>query len=172
MSTPFGGPARMAPGLPNLPTPPTGWPVGSYATYAEAQRAVDYLADGSFPVSDVTIVGVDLMLVERVIGRLTWSRVLLSGGASGAWFGLFVGLLLGLFSAGGNTFGPILVGLVSGVVFGAVFAAVGYGASRGRRDFTSASQMVAGRYDVLSHPRNAEKGRDLLAKLAMRTQPG
>ncbi len=33
MTTPFGGPARTAPGLPNLPTPPTGWPVGSYATY-------------------------------------------------------------------------------------------------------------------------------------------
>ena len=51
MSTPFGGPARTAPGLPNLPTPPTGWPVGSYATYAEAQRAVDYLADRDFPVA-------------------------------------------------------------------------------------------------------------------------
>jgi hypothetical protein len=162
VSTPFGGPARTAPGLPNIPTPPTGWPVGSYATYTEAQRAVDYLADRDFPVGDVTIVGVDLMLVERVIGRLTWSRVLISGAASGAWFGLFVGLLLGLFSAGNNTFGPILVGL-----FGVVFAAVGYGATRGRRDFTSASQMVAGRYDVLCQPRNAEKARELLAKLAM-----
>ena len=47
-----------------------------------------------------------------------------------------------------------------------VFAAVGYGATRGRRDFTSASQMVAGRYDVLCQPRNAEKARELLAKLA------
>ena len=85
MTTPFGGPARSAPGLPNLPTPPTGWPVGSYAKYEEAQRAVDYLADSDFPVRDVTIVGVDLMLVERVIGRLTWGRVIASGAASGAW---------------------------------------------------------------------------------------
>ncbi|WP_300010069.1 general stress protein [Pseudonocardia sp.] len=166
MSTPFGGPARTAPGLPNLPTPPTGWPVGSYATYEEAQRAVDHLADSDFPVRDVTIVGVDLMLVERVIGRLTWGRVLASGAASGAWFGLFVGLLLSLFSPEAS-FGPILVGLASGIVFGLVFAAVGYGASRGRRDFTSSSQMVAGRYDVLCQPRNAEKARELLAKLAM-----
>ncbi len=166
MTTPFGGPARTAPGLPNLPTPPTGWPVGSYATYEEAQRAVDHLADSDFPVRDVTIVGVDLMLVERVIGRLTWGRVLASGAASGAWFGLFVGLLLSLFSPDG-TLGPILVGLASGLVFGLVFAAVGYGATRGRRDFTSASQMVAGRYDVLCQPRNAEKARELLGKLAM-----
>ena len=53
------------------------------------------------------------------------------------------------------------------MLFGVVFAAVGYGATRGRRDFTSASQMVAGRYDVLCQPRNAEKARELLAKLAM-----
>ena len=168
MSTPFGGPARTAPGLPNLPTPPTGWPVGSYATYAEAQRAVDYLADSNFPVGDVTIVGVDLMLVERVIGRLTWGRVLLSGAASGAWFGLFVGLLLGLFSTGG-ALAPIVVGLVAGTAFGLAGAAVRYGATRGRRDFASVTQLVAGRYDVLSQPRNAERGKEMLTSLAWRS---
>ncbi len=169
MTAPFGGAGRPAPGLPSLPTPPTGWPVGSYATYEEAQRAVDHLADSDFPVRDVTIVGVDLMLVERVIGRLTWGRVLMSGALSGAWFGLFVGLLLTFFTPTGPSFGPVLVALVSGIVFGVVFAAVGYGATHGRRDFTSASQMVAGRYDVLCQPRNAEKARELLAKLAMGT---
>jgi hypothetical protein len=166
VTTPFGGPARTAPGLPNLPTPPTGWPVGSYATYAEAQRAVDHLADSDFPVRDVTIVGVDLMLVERVIGRLTWGRVLASGAASGAWLGLFFGLLLSLFSPTAS-YAPIIVGLVGGAIFAMIFAAVGYRASAGRRDFTSSSQMVAGRYDVLCQPRNAEKARELLAKLAM-----
>ena len=168
MTSPFGGPARSVPGLPNLPTPPTGWPVGSYATYEEAQRAVDHLADSDFPVRDVTIVGVDLMLVERVIGRLTWGRVIASGAASGAWFGLFIGLLLSFFSQGPGL-GAIVTSLVSGMVFFAVFAAVSYGATRGRRDFTSQSQMVAGRYDVLCQPRSAEKARELLAKLAMGT---
>ena len=76
-------------------------------------------------------------------------------------------MLLSLFNPTGSGFRPILVGLASGVLFGLVFAAVGYGATRGRRDFTSASQMVAGRYDVLCQPRNAEKARELLAKLAM-----
>jgi hypothetical protein len=169
VTTPFGGPARSVPGLPNLPTPPTGWPVGSYATYEEAQRAVDHLADSDFPVRDVTIVGVDLMLVERVIGRLTWGRVIGSGAASGAWFGLFIGLLLSFFSTSGNPIGPILTSLVCGIVFFAVFAAVGYSATRGRRDFTSQSQMVAGRYDVLCQPPSAEKARELLAKLALGT---
>ncbi|MDQ3885556.1 MAG: magnesium transporter [Actinomycetota bacterium] len=164
MTNPFTGQGQM----PGLPTPPTGWPIGSYATYAEAQRAVDYLADSDFPVQEVTIVGVDLMLVERVLRRLTWGRVLGTGAVSGAWFGLFVGFLLSLFTHPGAGFlGPILVGLTTGVIFGMVFAAAGYASSRGRRDFASASQLVAGRYDVLCQPRSAEKGRDLLAKLSM-----
>lgn len=151
----------------NLPTPPTGWPIGSYATYAEAQRAVDHLADESFPVQDVTIVGVEPMLVERVTGRLTWGRVLSAGAASGAWFGLFVGLLLSFFSTG--ALGAILVGLVTGVVFGMGFAAIGYASLRGQRDFVSNTQLVATRYDVLCEPRSAERGRELLAKLATST---
>ncbi|TNC23224.1 general stress protein [Amycolatopsis alkalitolerans] len=167
---PFSSSGRPAQGLPRMPTPPSGWPIGSYSTYAEAQRAVEHLADSDFAVEDVTIVGVDLMLVERVIGRLSWGRVLGTGAVSGAWFGLFVGILLSLFSGGGSgiNYPPILVGLVSGMLFGVVFAGISYASTRGRRDFSSASQLVAGRYDVLCQPRNAEQGRDLLAKLAMR----
>lgn len=153
------------PSQPNLPTLPNGWPIGSYETYAEAQKAVDHLADRAFPVADITIVGVEPLLVERVSARLTWGRVLASGAASGAWFGLFVGLLLSIFTPGAGI-GPILIGLVSGVAFGLVFSAVGYASTRGKRDFVSSSQLVARRYDVLCHPRNAEKGRDLLAELA------
>ncbi|EIE97965.1 general stress protein [Saccharomonospora glauca] len=154
-----------------LPTMPTGWPIGSYATYAEAQRAVDHLADKNFPVQDVTIVGVDPLLVERVAARLTWGKVLGSGAMSGAWFGLFVGLLLSLFTPGAGLT-PILIGLLSGVAFGMAFAAAGYAATRGRRDFISHSQLVATRYDVLCQPRNAEAGRDLLAQLAMSSGRG
>lgn len=170
MANPFGGPSRSMPGL---PTPPTGWPVGSYATYAEAQRAVDYLADNDFTVQDVTIVGVDLMLVERVLTRLTWGKVIMSGAASGAWFGLFVGVLLSLFSNEESVLVPIMVGLVTGVLFGIVFAVAQYASTRGRRDFASASQLVAGRYDVLCRSNTAEAARDLLAKLVMQPpQPG
>ncbi|WP_329051876.1 magnesium transporter [Amycolatopsis sp. NBC_01488] len=169
VSSPFGG--RPAPGgLPRLPTPPTGWPIGSYATYGEAQQAVDFLADSEFSVGDVTIVGVDLMLVERVIGKLSWGRVLATGAVSGAWFGLFAGLLLGLFVNQGFAL-QVLTGLVLGVLSGLMFAAIGYSMSRGRRDFSSASQLVAGRYDVLCQPRTAERARELLAKLALKPPP-
>jgi hypothetical protein len=148
----------------SLPTMPEGWPIGSYDTYKEAQRAVDYLADNEFPVHDVTIVGVEPMLVERVSARLTWGRVLSAGAASGAWLGLFVGLLLSLFTTTGG-FGPILIGMASGIVFGLASAAVRYGATKGQRDFVSQSQLVARRYDVLSKPRNAELGRTLLMSI-------
>ena len=156
--------AAFAPTNAGLPTLPEGWPIGSYNTYKEAQRAVDHLADNEFPVQDVTIVGVEPMVVERVSARLTWGRVLTTGAASGAWFGLFVGLLLSLFSATGGL-APILIGIGSGVVFGLAFSAMQYGATRGQRDFISHSQLVARRYDVLCKPRNAELGRTLLTNL-------
>lgn len=148
----------------SLPTLPEGWPIGSYDKYQEAQKAVDYLADNEFPVQDVTIVGVEPMVVERVSARLTWGRVLSAGAASGAWLGLFVGLLLSLFSTTGGI-APILIGMASGVVFGLASAAVRYGATKGQRDFVSHSQLVARRYDVLCKPRNAELGRTLLMSI-------
>src|SRR5271167_1466884 len=83
---------------PSLPTPPSGWPIGSYPTYAEAQRAVDYLSDEQFPVENVTIVGVNLMQVERVLTRLTWGKVVGGGAVSGAYLGLILGLFLGAFT--------------------------------------------------------------------------
>lgn len=135
MTTAFSQPAFSTGNrVPQLPTMPTGWPIASYGTYEEAQRAVDHLADNDFPVQDVTIVGVEPMLVERVAARLTWGKVLGSGAASGAWFGLFVGLLLGMFTPGA-ALAPILIGLISGVGFGMVFAAISYAATKGRRDF-------------------------------------
>src|ERR1700744_247823 len=154
--------SRRAPGL---PTPPKGCPVGSSPAYAEAQRAVDYLSDQQFPVQQVTIVGVDLMQVERVTGRLTWPKVLGGGVISGAWLGLFIGLVLELLNP--NQGAALIIGLIAGVFFGLITSAVPYAMARGTRDFSSTLQLVAGRYDVLCDPQNAEKARDLLARLAI-----
>ncbi|EGD56651.1 hypothetical protein SCNU_03832 [Gordonia neofelifaecis NRRL B-59395] len=151
--------------MPGLPTPPKGWPVGSYDTYAQAQRAVDYLSDNEFQVDNLTIVGVDLMQVEKVLGRLTWGKVVAGGIGSGAWLGLFFGALVSLVV--GTSWTPILFGVIAGMVFGLISAAIPYAATRGQRDFTSTMQLVAGRYDVLCDPRTAEQARDMLAKLAL-----
>lgn len=142
---------------------PEGWPVGSFENYADAQAAVDELSDrDEFPVSDLTIVGVDLMQVERVVGRLTWPKVLGGGAIYGLWMGLFFGLIIGLFNT--DWVQPLLAGLGMGLIFGVVMAAVPYALQSGKRDFSSTTEIVARRYDVLCAPRNAERARDLIAQ--------
>ena len=157
----------MRPMASGLPTPPKGWPVGSYDTYEQAQKAVDYLSDNEFKVENLTIVGVDLMQVERVLGRLTWGKVIGGGLVSGAWLGLFFGALVSIIGSAQTPWTPILIGVIAGMVFGLISAAIPYAATRGQRDFTSTMQLVAGRYDVLCDPRAAEQARDMLAKLAL-----
>lgn len=161
----FGAQARaMA-----MPTPPTGFAVAAYPNYAQAQAAVEYLAVHEFAVQDVTIVGSDLQLVERVTGRLTRSKVAAAGAASGAWFGLFVGLLMGLFSTTvqGGSLLLIVVGAGIGALFGVAMGLLGYSVTKGRRDYTSSSQVVAQRYDLLCNPATAEQARNLLAKMEL-----
>lgn len=142
---------------------PAGWPVGSFNTYAEAQAAVDNLSDRSFPVENLSIVGVDLIQVEKVTGRLTWGKVLGGGALSGAWMGLFFGVLFAVFSP--TVWGPISFGLIIGAIFGMVFAGVSYALTGGDRDFTSLTQIVAGRYDVISAPEHATRARDMIAEM-------
>ena len=146
-----------------------GVQVGSYDSYERAQAAVDHLSDEKFPVENVTIIGSDLRQVEKVLGRMTTGRAIAAGAAGGAWWGLFVGLLLGIFSVDGSAWvGSVVTGLLVGLVFGALFGALGYAATRGRRDFTSASAIVAGRYDVMCNPTRAEEARAHLARFSLR----
>ncbi|HYI54960.1 MAG TPA: general stress protein, partial [Microlunatus sp.] len=56
--------------------------VGIFNSYADAQKAVDYLADEKFAVQNLAIVGTDLKSVERVLGRRSWRTVLSSGVSS------------------------------------------------------------------------------------------
>ena len=150
--------------------PVGGVQVGSFDSYEAAQAAVDHLSDEKFPVENVTIIGTDLRMIEKVTGRLTTGRAVAAGAAGGAWWGLFVGLLLGIFSSdGGQWIGSVLTGLVIGLAFGAAFGWMGYAATRGRRDFTSTSKIVASRYDVMCNPPQAEDARALLARFSLRS---
>jgi hypothetical protein len=151
--------------LPGVPTLPKGEQVAAYPTYLEAQRAVDHLSDQAFPVQAVTIVGTDLRMVERVTGRLTYPRVALAGLASGAWFGLFVGLLLSFFGGGDGASLPILPAVAIGAGFGMLFAVISHAFTGGKRDFTSASQIVAASYALLCDGAEAHRARSLLAQL-------
>ncbi len=138
--------------------------LGVYERYEQAQQAVDFLSDNQFPVQNCLIVGTELKQVERVTGRLTTGKVATGGLLSGVWLGLFVGLIVSLFGSG-DAVATILSTMLFGAIFGLVWALAGYAATRGRRDFTSVSQVVATRYEVLVEHKFAEQGRQLLATM-------
>jgi Heat induced stress protein YflT domain len=135
-----------------------------YDDYAAAQKTVDFLSDNKFPVEQCMIVGTDLKRIERITGRLTTARVALGGLLSGIWLGLFVGLVLSLF-ADNNFLATVLATVLFGAVFGIIWALVGYAATRGQRDFSSVTAVVATKYEVLVEHKSLTQARELLAKL-------
>ena len=150
--------AKTGPGL-ELEFPQS---LAVYPTYEQAQRAVDHLSDKEFPVENLLIVGTVLKRVERVTGRLTWGRVAAAGAISGLWFGIFVGLVFALFADVGLL--EILASTAFfGAVFGVVWALLGYAATRGQRDFSSVSAVVATRYEVLVEHKHREAARAILS---------
>jgi hypothetical protein len=160
----FGEPTRLDPIS-------TAWnTVVSFATYEEAQDAVDKLSDAQFAVEHLDIIGSDLRLVERVTGRLTKGRAAAAGAASGAWFGLFIGLLVGLFTSGPTWLGLIVGGLAIGAVWGATFGFVGHAATGGRRDFSSKRTLAATRYDIVARGGFAEQAREALRRISEPTK--
>jgi hypothetical protein len=135
-----------------------------YDDYASAQKTVDFLSDQEFPVQHLMIVGTDLKRVERITGRLTWGRIAGGGILSGLWLGLFVGLIFSFF-VDEDVLAMILSTVLLGAVFGLVWALIGYALTRGQRDFSSVTQVVATKYEVLVEHKVAAQARELLAQL-------
>lgn len=140
--------------------------IATYATYPEAQRAVDYLADQRFPVERVAIVADGIKLVEQVTGRLSYGRAALSGALSGALTGAFIGFIFGIF----DWIDPLvsglvlaLYGLIFGAIVGALIGVVAYAMSGGQRDFTSISGMQADRYSVMVEAGMADEAAGMLS---------
>ena len=80
----------------------------------------------------------------------------LSGALSGMWFGLFVGVMLSFFSTTPGYF-SIVTSVLMGAAFFMLFGIVTYAMQRGKRDFTSTSQVVATNYDVVVSFEAAER---------------
>jgi heat induced stress protein YflT len=139
--------------------------VGIYQTYADAQKAVDYLADQKFEVQNLAIVGTDLKSVERVLGRRNWGTVIAQGVQSGVSTGLLVGLVMLIFTKPGSILILLLVTLAIGIALGVGFNAAAYAMTGGRRDFTSVTQTVATKYEVLCEHKVAAQAREMLLKL-------
>jgi hypothetical protein len=166
MSTPLTPEENLPPVVDTPPGGPTTT-VATYGTYADAARAVDYLSDNAFPVEKVSIVGTDLRLVEKVLGRLTVARAAGAGALSGAWLGLFVGLLFGIFSSS-SWLAVLLSAVLIGAVWGGVFGAVAHSMTGGRRDFTSTRRLEASQYAVTVAAEQADEARQLLTRMTWR----
>jgi hypothetical protein len=151
------------------PSPKTT--VATYGSYAEAERAVDYLSDSGFPVEKVAIVGTGLKSVEQVLGRVTVGRAALAGLGQGAMIGLLFGLLFGLFFEGPAFFGVVLYGLVAGALFGAALGAIFQAAQGGRRDFGSARGIEAASYELQVEHDASARAKQMLAEMG-RPAPG
>ncbi|MDQ6716476.1 MAG: hypothetical protein M3Z83_10240 [Actinomycetota bacterium] len=141
--------------------------LGTYDKYEDAQQAVDTLSDAEFPVENCLIVGTHLKQLERITGRLTWGRVLLGGALSGVWLGLFVGLIFALFDGQNNVIALVASTMLFGALFGAVWGAITYAATGGHRDFSSVSQIVPSKYEILVEHKHAQQARDILAKAGL-----
>ncbi|GAB3623535.1 hypothetical protein GCM10027418_16180 [Mariniluteicoccus endophyticus] len=135
--------------------------VGMFDKYADAQAAVDYLADQKFPVENLAIVGTELKLVERIRGRKDWGTVIQQAVTSGISTGLIVGILLVVFGQGSPT-AMIIMALLVSIGFSVVFGAIGYSLSGGKRDFVSMTQTVPTRFEVLCEHKVAAEAREKL----------
>jgi hypothetical protein len=140
--------------------------LGVYDKYEQAQQVVDYLSDHDFAVQNMAIVGTELRSVERVTGRLTRQKAALASTISGAWMGLFIGFAFALFGKG-NQVGFVITVVVFGAVFGLIWSQIGFAALTrgGTRDFSSVTQVVATKYEVLVEHRLADRARELLTSM-------
>jgi hypothetical protein len=140
--------------------------LATFDDYQGAQRTVDFLADDDFPVQHMTIVGTELRSVERVTGRVTRGKVAMAGALSGLWLGVFLGIAFALIDDKGGSAALLTLPLL-GVAFGLLWSQVGYSTvtRRGARDFSSTTEIVATRYEVLVEHNLVARARVLLAAM-------
>jgi hypothetical protein len=139
------------------PDPPDPLPsarrvVASYASYGDAENAVDYLAENAFPIERVAIVGRELELVERVTGTLSAADAAVRGAVTGGMTGLLIGWLFALLSWFDPTvaWGWLIIdGLWFGMIVGTLFGLGMYLATRSRRHFDSVAMMQPEYFDIV-----------------------
>jgi hypothetical protein len=156
-----------SPGSPDASVRSARRTVASYPSYADAERAVDRLADHDFPVERVAIVGQDLETVEQVTGKLDYPGAAWRGAVSGAVPGALLGWIFGLFDWADplvSAFLLALYGLLIGAVIGAIIAVIVYALQGGRRDFTSVTFTRPRRYELVVDDEVADQAARLLAE--------
>ncbi len=136
-------------------------PVGRYARHEDAQAAVDLLAEREFPVQHLSIVGTDLRQVEHVVGTLSYAKVALSGALQGAFFGVFMAFLMIAFAQDSPAV-AFTTAVPLGIFFWMILAVISYSRNGGARNYTAVGQIVAGSYELVCSPQEAQEARRLL----------
>lgn len=137
--------------------------IAVYDSYDDAQHAVDYLADHHFPVQFLSIVGTELKSIERITGGLSWGRVLTGAAMNGFVWGAMAAVLFYFFVPNVSVALVFLGTVVVFVLANVLTSGISYALSHGRRDFTSSSQIIATRYEVIGENEVAGQARRLLS---------
>lgn len=141
---------------------PRGELLGRYRSYEDAQKVVDHLAAAEdFDIKALSIVGNDLRSVEHIRSRLSYPKVAGAGAAQGAMFGFFIGLLIWLF-APEAPMANLLLSVAAGMAIWMIIGVISYAVRRGKRDFSSSSQLVATTFDVVCDFKVAARARALV----------
>ncbi len=147
---------------------PRGHSLGEFRTHTEATEFVNRLVAGDFKANKVTILGHDLVMVEKVRSRLGYGRVAASGAITGFWLGLIFALLIG---AGFDVGVDGEINYVPQEFLAVVVIAAGVGmlvnifrflASKNKRGFLSSQMPVAARYEVIVPEEDAAKAMQII----------
>ena len=147
---------------------PRGHSLGEFRTHAEATEFVNKLVAGDFSANKVSILGHDLVLVERVRSRLGYGRVAASGALTGFWLGLIFALLIGAgFDVGADgevNYAPqeFLAVVVIAAGVGMLVNILRFLASKNKRGFLSSQMPVASRYEVIVPEEDAAKAMQIV----------
>lgn len=132
---------------------PNGSAVSEFKTYQDAVAYVERIILGDFPATSIAIVGTNLTSVERVRARISYGRVAASGAAAGVWLGLLIFILFAYSSTPATENPEPLFSIGSALLVGAgvgmLFQVIRFSLAKGKRGFASASQIVAGKYEVI-----------------------
>ncbi|WP_331712167.1 general stress protein [Agrococcus carbonis] len=149
---------------------PRGVVVASYETYDQAQAAIAKVSGSDTELAGLAIIGNDLKLVERIVGRLTWGKVAMRGALRGLGFGAFMGLMFLLFVP--EAVGSVLVFPLLGLAFGILLSVVQHSIVRRKRDFASTQQVLASRYDVVAPQESAGRAMHIIGQRQAGQQQG
>jgi len=128
---------------------PNGTSVADFVNYAQAVSYVEQVIRGDFPANAIAIVGTKLTTVERVRGKVSYSRVAANGAIIGAWFGIMFYLVFGNSSAENAAQVSFIPAIIVGAGAGMLWQILRFTMAKNKRSFSSTSQVVAAKYEIL-----------------------